>query len=148
MGSVKFLLRTSSSDEHYNGDIDFCLVEVTKQLARRILHRRKVFTSAKKSEPELWEMYFWGGSGDWVPYSGVFHEKTINITKEQEALLDDNNFVELPDEYSVDPDSLVRTECEQMIVREDEVCWTVIPKHSSIYIMTHPLPYKLIEKLK
>jgi len=137
-----YLLRGSSNDENWNGDCDYVVVTVDKQIAQSIMARRKAFLALKKKDEALWEFFFWGAHMECMSYSG------IELDKDQQALFDDNGFLKLPDDYKVPDDNGIRTECEQMGIREDNVFWTCYPKHSEgITITSQELPYSLIEEM-
>jgi len=137
-----YLLRGSSNDENWNGDCDYVVVTLTKQIAQSIMARRKAFLALKKKDKELWEFFFWGAHMECMSYSG------IELDKDQQTLFDDNGFLKLPDDYKVSDDNGIRTECEQMGIREENVFWTCYPKHSEgITITSEALPYELIEEM-
>ena len=137
-----YLLRGSSNDENWNGDCDYVVVTVDKQIAQSIMARRKAFLALKKKDEALWEFFFWGAHMECMSYSG------IELDKDQQALFDDNGFLKLPDDYKVPDDNGIRTECEQMCIREDGVSWHCYPKHAEgITITSEQLPYELIEEM-
>lgn len=137
-----YLLRGSSNDENWNGDCDYVVVTIDKQIAQSIMARRKAFLALKKKDDALWEFFFWGAHMECMSYAG------IDLDKEQQTLFDDNGFLKLPDDYKVSDDAGIRTECEQMGIREENVFWTCYPKHSEgITITSEALPYGLIEEM-
>ena len=138
---MNYLLRASSNDEHWNGDCDYFVVTIDKQIAQSIMERRKAFLALKEKDSALWEFFFWGAHLECMSYSG------IELDDDQQALFDDNGFLKLPDDYKVPDEIGVRTECDQMGIREDGVFWTCYPKHSEgITITSEMLPYSLIEE--
>lgn len=55
--------------------------------------------------------------------------------------------MEAPEEFSI-PDSLrVRVECEQMVIREADVAFLAIPKHTSSYVYSAEVPLAVLEKV-
>lgn len=62
---VEIILTTNSSDEHWNGDIDFALVCIDEDLAKRILTRQKLLVEANKSDYQIRELHC---SDAWVRY--------------------------------------------------------------------------------
>lgn len=144
---MRYLLRTCSSDSDYNADCDYAVIDITKELAAEILRRRKAFTKMKEEDSALWEMYFWGGTQECISGSSLFFTEIDPppLSKDQETLLEDNGFLELPEDFKVEADDILRTECEQMVIREDGVCWYCIPKHADVNITTESLKYGLIE---
>ena len=143
---MKFLMRAFSSNADYNADIEYVWVDVTKELAQIILARRKLFLNAEAADKKtpgcehssLWEMYF-----------GNHHARYFSNEKVPEELglqvFDDTGE---PVETDWDPgdDDGERTECDQMIVAENGVRWTTIPKHTDIYITSETIPFSKIEE--
>jgi hypothetical protein len=139
---MNYLLRASSNDENWNGDCDYVVVSIDKQIAQSIMARRKAFLALKKKDDALWEFFFWGAHFECMSYSG------IELDKEQQALFDDNGFLKLPDDFKVPEHNGIRTECEQMGIREESVFWTCYPKHcDGITVTSEALPYELIEEM-
>lgn len=134
---MNLLLRGNSSDENYNAEIDFVAVEVTPKLARLILKRATAFRAMKRKDDKALETYFWDGSATYLRYDKVEekHANRINY----------DGFVRLP--KPVDPESGENVECNQMVVDEDCVTFTAIPKHTSIYITSDRIPLGLIREV-
>jgi hypothetical protein len=146
---MNYLLRASSNDEHWNGDCDYFVVSIDKQIAKSIMERRKAFLALKKKDDALWEFFFWGAYLECVSYAGIEIDTWDGPTdKEKQTLFDDNGFLKLPDDYKVPEEAGIRTECEQMGIREEGVFWTCYPKHAEgITITSETLPYSLIEEM-
>jgi hypothetical protein len=131
------LLRVTSSNSDYNADCALALVQIDKELAKKILERRKLFLQERGNDVELVEKYYWSGSAH-------FYENGGKVDELYDEHLTDDDLVEL-DEDPVKRTEEMRTECDQMIIREDGVAWTMIPKHSDIYITTSIIPYAMVE---
>jgi DNA-directed RNA polymerase subunit N (RpoN/RPB10) len=100
--------------------------------------------AAKAQDKNLWEMYFWGCLPFWFE-CGEFSEKWFEKYKIPEWNTD---FVEIKDDQAkVDDLPVQRTECDQMIVCEEGVRWTCIPKHTNIYITSETIPIAEIRKI-
>jgi hypothetical protein len=109
MNSVKkFVLRASCSNEYLDG-FDFFVVEIGPEYARLLLERIKLLQAVRAKDDEAYELYFWDYSGDY--FGGD------------------------PDEQD-GPSEPSRTECHQLVAREDEVLWTAIPKHTDVTVTT------------
>lgn len=102
------------------------VIEITPAYARILLGRLAILITALASDKDLWEMYFWDPSGQ---YYGIDWEKT-------------DESVVVPD-----LDAPGRTEVDQAIIRRDEVCWTAMPKHSSVYVLTDPIQWHEIRQI-
>lgn len=146
---TKLLLKTTSNDEMYDADIKAAYVQISQEQARKIIDRIELFRLAKSLDKDLWEMYFWDYSVSFLdkvwadPAADDYGDLVVEaeeIEAEIENLCQDlgnKEFLQLAQDYQLDFDkAATRTECDQMIVREDEVCWTAIPRHTSIYITT------------
>jgi len=102
------VLRVSCSDEHLDG-FDYFVVEIGPDYARLLLERIKMFESIRARDQDAYELYFWD-------YSGQYFRGDP----------DEPGEVREPS----------RAECNQLVVREDEVLWTAIPKHTDVYVTT------------
>jgi len=109
--SKQFVLHVSSTNEYLNG-FDTFVVEISPEFAQLLLDRIKLLEAVQKQDKEAYELYFWDPSGDY--FGGD------------------------PDEHDADrPPS--RAECQQLVVRQDEVNWVAIPKHTDLYVTTDPI---------
>lgn len=142
---MKLILEATSSDEGYNGDCDYATVELTLRLAKIALRRIKALKQIHQQDDQIWEMYFWDDS----PIFFEFHDELESLTDAEtgEACVFSRSVpFHAAAEFKVPADHFQRTECSQMIVRESEIAWTAIPKHSSVYVTTMPIPLSLLEK--
>lgn len=104
----RFALRVSSPSEYWNG-FDTFEIEITPDYAKLLLDRIQLLKGVREHDEEAYELYFWDYNGDY--FGGD------------------------PDEPDADREPS-RAECNQLIVREDEILWTAIPKHTDIYVTT------------
>jgi len=143
--TMKLILETTSSDENYNGDCDYATVELTPNLAKLALRRIKALKQIHEQDDQIWEMYFWDDSS--VFFEGHDELESFTDAETGEACVFSRNVpFHAAAEFKVPADHIQRTECNQMIVREEEIAWTAIPKHSSVYVTTMPIPLTLLEK--
>jgi hypothetical protein len=61
---MKLLLGTHSTNSEFNGDCDYAVVDFTPELVRQINRRIAIARQAGLQEADLWELYFWGGTGE------------------------------------------------------------------------------------
>lgn len=109
------------------------VIDITPEYAKLLLGRLEIFKTAAAADKDLWEMYFWDASGD---YYGVDWDET------EEKQDEEGREIVVPD-----LEEPGRTEVNQVIIREEEVCWTAMPKHSSVYVLTAPLYWREIRQV-
>lgn len=142
---MKLILETTSSDENYNGDCDYATVELTPNLAKIALRRIKALKQIHQQDDQLWEMYFWDDSP--IFFEGYDELESLTDAETGETCVFSRSMpFHAAAKFKVPADHFQRTECGQMIVREEEIAWTAIPKHSSVYVTTMPIPLSLLEK--
>jgi hypothetical protein len=156
------IFNTHSSNEHYNGDCDCALVELTPALAEQILGRVALARQAGQQDNDLCELYFWGSTAEFYDSNLIdaCAEATAAHGSEEAASkwlsnFEDAGYALVPIGVDLAAHESQRIELSQMIVRcspsshrpEFEVCWTASPKHSDVYVTTRDLPLKRLEEL-
>lgn len=106
-------LNTYSSIADYNADCDYFRVHISGELARKLLQRVEMLRAVQKADPSCFQMVFWDAHGDY--YSGSAEGEHDHAAHPQ------------------------KTECEQLVVSNDSVHWTCMPKHTEIEISTEHL---------
>ncbi len=99
-----------TSGNLYVEGYDRFVVDVTPEYARVLLERVGLFEMVHRRDGDLREMYFADPTGAY---------------------------------YDEDPDAppeASRTECEDVVIRQDEVLWMAYPRHGDDPIMTEPIP--------
>lgn len=144
----KLILSTTSSNEHWNGDCDYAVVQVDNVLANKVWIRQRLFEKIKLADSNLYKMYFW----DWDPafFSPDIDKLDLGFTDEFEKRLNDagnGDIWTMPEAFEFPKEAFVKVECTQMIVREDGVAWVTIPKHSSVYVTTVEVPYNMLKEV-
>lgn len=154
---MKLILRCWSSDTEYYGNCDLAYLDLTPKLAELLLLRINLLRKLKENDPSLIEMYYMDYYVDY--FSRECLEKT---TPNQDADVLDNLFDELEsgldagDNITTAPiyvTSLAdhiqwaRAECDQVVVRDDAVCFYTNPKHSGVQITTGDVTVELLEKV-
>jgi hypothetical protein len=160
------IFNTHSSDEHYNGDCDCALVELTPTLVEQVRGRVALARQAGQQDDDLNELYFWGGTAQFYDHNVLEACQDAAAAAAHGADPDQAARDWLVDfeqrEYAVVPEGVdftahevQRTEVDQMIVRcspssrdpHYEIAWTASPKHSDVYVTTCDLPLKRLEEL-
>jgi hypothetical protein len=138
--SRRFLANTYSSDENFNGDCDYADIRIYPVIAQQILERRDAFLAQRKRDSQLVESYFWDASA-------IFCKRLDNmpIPGKKADLLAAGYPVRIAQSADL-PCERQNVECNQMVIGEDGVKWTAIPKHTSVVITTERIAYSEIEK--
>jgi len=133
---MKILMRGNSTDENYDADISYVFVDLTPTLARQMLKRVAEFKRTKAKDTHALETYYWNHEAIYLSYGQVSE-------KEQEAV---NTDLVVDATTKITFADGARVECNQMIVSDDCVYFTAIPKHSSIYIISEQIPLATIRE--
>jgi hypothetical protein len=153
----RIVLDASSSNPDFNGDCDYAVVELTPELEDRIRRRVELARQAGRQDNDLWEMYFWDGAAEFYDCGLVdaCQEAFAADQAAQEwlASLERDGHALVPPAADLTACQPQRTECDQMIVRaspssvdpEYEIAWTIIPKHTDVYVTTRDLPVAALD---
>ena len=142
---MRFVSWTSSSNPDYNGDIDYAAIEVGVDAAKQILARYAVFTAARAMDRDLYDMYYWDGGPDW--FGHVDDATEAWFAKHEDVEPPAGEILTMDDGVTFDGLEFQRVECVQMIICEDGVRWTAIPKHTSLYVTTETIPIATIREI-
>lgn len=104
----QFILGASCPNEYLDG-FDYFVVEISPEMAQALLDRIKLFKDVQRHDRQAYELYFWEYSGDYFGGDPGEHDASSEPSW---------------------------TECSQLVVSENEVFWTAIPKHTDIYVTT------------
>jgi len=125
--TVRIIIRATSSNENFNGGIDYAIVDITPELIRKIQSRQEMAKAAKQADGDFSRMTFYDYAARYVSAShGI-------------DLPSDENVGVLPGGTVIDEDAHQRTDCDRMCVADDEVFWTCYPKHDNTAIETASL---------
>ena len=121
---------------------------------------------AAEKDTDLYELYFWCGNVDFYDYNlaeacgaavaaaAVGKEEDRNAAAPAwYSALEQNGHALLPTGVDLQAHQPQRVECSQMILRccrpsdvpQYEVAWTVIPKHTDIYVTTRGMSLSAID---
>ena len=150
---MKILLKVSSSNEHWDSDCEFALVELTAQLAALAVRRIAALGEQKSADPDIDETYYWAYFAEyfspWINRASTEQEADATsaglVEMLDEIQIEGKGIVTVPDSFQVPPSQVAAVECQQMIVREDSVAFMAIPKHASFYVQTVDVPLAMLE---
>lgn len=152
---MRVVLRVWSTNPDYNAGCDYAGVEISEELAKLMLRRLNVLREQKTLDPSICEIYYWDYSAQyfslWVHRPAQPQEVEVacfELEKTIEELqVDTCEVASVPDDFYV-PDSQIATvECAQMIVREEGIAFTAIPKHTDIYLTTAEIPKQVLDSI-
>lgn len=140
MATRHFLARTHSSDEYSDGDCGYAVICLDDDFAQQLLALKATFQKAKAEADasDLFEFYLWDGHAQYVDRHAI---ETV-LSEDAADQVDDYELLEIaPDKAEAFDQHVERTECDQLIIREDAFAFVAIPKHTGITVTTDPIPY-------
>lgn len=163
---MHIILNTHSSNEHYNGDCDYAIIELTPALAERIRSRVALARQAGQQDNDLCELYFWGSTAEFYDHdildacqdavaAAADGPDPDQVARDWLADFEEQEYAAVPDGVDFTARQAQRTELDQMIVRcsplshrpEFEIAWTASPKNSGVCVTTCNLPLTTMEDL-
>jgi hypothetical protein len=151
---MRIALKVTSSNEYCNGGCEFALLDLNPELASLALRRIAVLREQKNLDPDIDETYFWAYFVEcyfdpWADSSDDAKESE-GASSAVGDILDDldiegNEVVCVPENFQVPPSQCAIVECEQIIVREDGISFTAIPRHASLRVQTAEIPITMLE---
>jgi hypothetical protein len=151
---VRVILKAWSKNPDNNGGCDFAVVEVTPRFATLALRRIAVLCQQRALDAALYETYYWGSEVEffspWADLGTQTDEVKAACLKLEEELdslqVNRHEIVSVPDDFSVPQSQIARVECAQMVVREEGIAFTAIPKHNDFYVTTAEIPKVVLEQ--
>ena len=148
------ILKVWSSNPFNNGGCDFAIVEFTAELVSLALRRIAVLCDQKSLDPCIYETYYWGSQAEyfnaWLDHVGASEEKKASCTDLEQRLerlqVDSREVVFTKEEFIVFEKQIATVECGQMIVRENGIAFTAIPKHTDFYVTTAEIPKDVLQQ--
>jgi hypothetical protein len=152
---VRVILRVWSTNPYYSAGCDYAVAEITEELAKLILRRLNLLRDQKTLDPSICEIYYWDYSAQyfspWVNQRGEPDEVEVasfELEKTLEELQADTcEMVSVPDDFHIPDSQIASVECAQMIVREEGIAFTAIPKHTDIYLTTAEIPKQVLDSI-
>ena len=142
---MNLILKVSSTNENYNAGCDYAFVELTAELAAIALRRIQTLQEQKKLDSNIDESYYWSHFVEcffspWAAPGGAegdVQAASLAVADLLEMLrIEVTEIAMVPETFKVPPSQVTAVECEQMIIREDSIAFSAIPKHASFYVQT------------
>ena len=129
------MLGTTSSDEHYSGDCDYCLVAVTPKYVVWLLEHMNRIARMGETDNSVYSLACWDGSASYLRFS----DKLVQIPD-----TDGNPAADVPRSEPIllagvlglDDTDFQRVECGMVHIAKDEVWWSCVVKHTDVRIET------------
>jgi len=151
---MRLLLKAWNTNEHLSFG-RYAIVDVTDEMLKHIAARRKIFLAAHEQDKELYEMYFWDCAaefyGDRFGSNGDGEDDTVEESFDE--ALDEDEWVEISEDFETtgdegNPTMPDRTDCDQMVIREEGVTWYAQDHYGDTTTMTVIVTYKDLFKDK
>jgi hypothetical protein len=141
------LISRLTLDRDCDLDCDYALIDVSAEFAQSALRRIAVLKELRGVLPDLFEMYFWDQRAEYFsPWLAGKVDEADAFAETLECLPGEGgDLLKAPADFAVPEDLLARVECEQMVVREDEIAFVAIAKHTDVYVHTAAVPLLLLE---
>jgi len=162
---MQLILNAHSSNEHYNADCDYAIVDLTPARAEQIRSRVGLARQARQQDDDLYELYFWGSTAEFFDHAVLDACQDAVATAggpDPEQAADDwltefeqREYAVVPDGVDFNAHEAQRTECDQFVIRiasysrrlEFSLVWTTIPKYADVDVTTSELPLTVMEEL-
>jgi hypothetical protein len=150
---MRIVLKVTSSNEYCDGGCEFALVDLTHELATLALRRIAVLRELKVFDPDILETYYWTHFVDcyFSPYAdlsiddNMAESASIPLVDALDQLqIEEGEVVCVPDAFQVPSGQIANVECGQMLVRQDGIAFTAIPKHASFHVETVEVPFDML----
>ena len=147
---MQMVFNTSSSNEHYNGDCDCAVVDVTPQLIETLRQYCEVAKRAyQESKTSLWSLRFWGSPAEFYPYGLVMDCEAVD--EEFLGGFESEAAAPLPEGVSVDDVDPRRVDCDQTVIMCESqdsfrVKWQSNLKHQNITVETYSTTLDWLEE--
>ena len=151
---MKIVLQCWSSHDDTCG-CDYALVDLTHDLARLMLDRIRIFQQLMAKDTGVCDLRWWNcdalyfspwGAGNAPDDSQPSEKETGRMERDLSALDDGKEMMEAGDDFALGEEMEARTECDRMIVQEDGVSFSCIPKHTDVRITTGTIPVDIVKR--
>jgi hypothetical protein len=151
---MRILLKVTSSNEYCDGGCEFALVDLTPDLATLALGRIAALRDQMTLDPNIDETSYWAYFmvRYFSPYAGLaidnkdVEDTSVSIGEMLDDLqIEEREVVHVPEIFQAPSSQIAAVECEKMLVREDSVAFTAIPKHASFHVQTVEIPLAMLE---
>jgi hypothetical protein len=149
---MTLVLKVSSNNEHCDGGCELALVDLSPELAALALRRMVVLREQKSLDPDVDESYYWAHDVEyfspWVSLASTKEEvePAVEVANVLDELgVEKNEVLMVPESFLVPSCQIAAVECGQIIVRQDSIAFTAIPRHASYHIQTAEIPLAMLE---
>jgi hypothetical protein len=149
---MKLVLKVSSNNEHCDGGCELALVDLSPELAALALRRMVVLREQKCLDRDVDETYYWAHVVEyfspWVSLASTKEEvePAVEVANVLDELgVEKNEVLMVPESFLVPSCQIAAVECGQIIVRQDSIAFTAIPRHASYHIQTAEIPLAMLE---
>lgn len=153
--NLQLLLPVSSPNE--SNPVWYATVRLTPEYCQLLLMRVERLQQLKRIESQdLIEMYYWSSAPTWYG-TNTFRDIPDAVADRWSDLTDRfDDWLEreplqglllLDGDHQLPEECECRVEISQLVVRDDEVCWTGSPKHTDYYVTTNSVPVGLLHNL-
>lgn len=152
----RFLMLVSSSDG-YDYECEYAYVAIDDELSKKILARRELFQMVSSKDEDFYEMRHWSHVC-WFLHSNAGETIEEYLGEELMAVLQEDRIIELDDEdeefsktliddEDEDDSFVTRTDCDMLVISQNDFRWTAQPKYGSGVYDTEGISYEvLLEK--
>lgn len=141
----KIVMKSGCSDEHYDGDCEVVVINVTPELIEKLKRRAKIALDAFAADREVRSVDWWDYTANWHDNGGMYGDDSPFTDAETDSLYE-GDFLVLTDgrEQLFNDDNVSRTECERLVLHVCDTChgpqieveWRAYPKHCDCIIST------------
>lgn len=141
-------LRTSSTNDNFNGDCDFARVDMSQALCAKILALHGELVRMRESHPEMniLELCAYDYEAQWVSFGfDGADEISEQLDKGPDFVIEREVSAQ---GFPVDEKWFQRSECDRLVVTEYCIYWKCYPKHSDPVIESGTVTIKDIQDFK
>jgi hypothetical protein len=151
---MKLLLRTWSTDDGASAENVCAYVDITKEVAQKIMKRAKALKDLGAVDKDLLEMCFFDHSPTFISIKRLKDKGVIDEREDGEVLQEigylnlDEKAEEFPHVFDnlADEDEVQGLELFRMTITEDYVIWEADEKYTNITLTTEGFSLSEIEK--
>ncbi len=152
---MRVILKVWSNNPENNGGCDFAVVDLTPELAKLTLRLIAVLGEQRGVDPAVCETSYWASDAEYFsPWLGLPDQSDevraarLKLEEELDSLqIDRLEMVAASAHFSVPQSQIAWVECAQMVVREEGIAFTAIPKHTDIHLTTAEISKQVLKSV-
>jgi len=141
------IISTSSSNEYYSGDCDYCLVEFSAAYVAYLLKYMEKVRPLHQADQNVYGLKCWDAKPEYFQFNDKL-EKMVDIYGNLASDVPNGEPILLETQPGFNEDDFSRVECQIVHILKDEVCWTAYLKHTNIQIESAPILKKALLKIQ